>query len=591
MTVKGLRHGLRRAWPARTLIAGLAALAIVTTTLAAPAVAAPPALPSTERTSPAVASLSSGRTDLFWRSSAGDLIHQYRPSGGSWTRTRNLGGDLASQPVAVSWAPGRMDVFARDTDNTLAHRWYTAGRWSAWQSLGGTLSSAPAVTSWAPGRLDLFIRGSGGGLRHTSYQSGSGWSSWRSLGGTLTSSPTAASWAPGRLDVFARGTGNTLRHKWFNSGSGWSGWETLGGNLYSQPAVASPAEGQLDVVMRGATPMWLKRYARGQGWSAWRSLGGSAASGPTATATGDTVRIAARWSGGRAYLTTRSSPTATWSSWTGADPYRPFRRLGTWVDVFDYATLDPAAAVADMRARGVRTLYLSTARFNGTSDFFDAAEAGAWLDEAHAAGIRVVGWYLPAYGNMTRDVRRTVAIANFVSPGGQRFDAVGVDIERLDEVTRAQFNTRLVTHLQQVRAQTDAVIAAIVPSPFATDPGNNWAGFPWAAVGANSDVVIPMALWSFRDACPGSEVCPYSAAQVYTWVRDQTQRARSLSGRPVHVEGGVDDPGEERTPVTVARVERFVDAVTDGGAIGASHYDYATTRPALWPALAPLNDL
>ena len=569
----------------------LTALVISAGVLAVPASAAPSALPAVELSSPAVTSLSSGRTDLFWRSAGGDLIHQYRPSGGSWTRNLNRGGNLVSQPAAVSWGPGRIDVFARGTDNALWHRVLTSGGWSSWESLGGTLSSAPAVASWEPGRLDVFIRGSGGGLQHRWFISGTGWSPWRSRGGVLSSSPAVTSWAPGRLDVFARGTDNTLRHIWFVAGTGFSAWESLGGSLGSQPAAASPASAQLDVVMRSGTTIRLKRFVRGSGWTGWTSLGGTPTSGPAAADVGSIVRVAARWPSGQVYLKVRSAPGAAWSSWTAADPYRPFRRLGTWVDVFDYGSLDPATAVADMQARGVRTLYLSTARFNGTTDFFDAAEAGQWLDEAHDAGIRVVGWYLPAYGDMTRDVRRTVAIANFVSPGGQRFDAVGVDIERLDEVTRDQFNTRLVTHLQQVRAQTDAVISAIVPSPFATDTGNNWEGFPWSAVGATSDVVIPMALWSFRDACPGADVCPYSAEQVYQWVLDQTRRARSMTGRPVHVEGGVDDPGVERTPVTPARVQRFVDAVIDGGAIGGSHYDYATTTADLWPILSGLNSL
>jgi hypothetical protein len=584
------RYWRGRAGSGRSAMAALVGLIVGVGVLAQPATAAPPAVPADELGSPAVTSLSSGRVDVFTRSSAGELIHRYRPSGGWWGRSTNLGGAITSQPAAVSWAPGRMDVFARGGDNRLWHIWYTGGRWSRWESLGTMrLTSAPAVASWQSGRLDVFARGSTGQLHHKWFESGSGWSAWTARGGSLTSSPAAASWAPGRLDVFARGAGNTLRHVWFASGSGWSSWESLGGDLHTQPAVASPGLEQLDVVMRGATPMWHKRFVRGQGWSAWRSLGGDATSGPAAVATGDTVRVAARWPSGRVYLTTRPSPTAAWSSWSGADPHRPFRGLGTWVDVFDYASLDPQAAVADMRARGVRTLYLSTGRFNGTSDFFDATEAGAWLDAAHAAGIRVVGWYVPAYGDMDRDVRRTVAISDFVSPGGQRFDAVGVDIERLDEVTRAQFNTRLVTHLQLVRGQTEAMIAAIVPSPFATAAGNNWEGFPWAAVGASSDVVVPMALWSFRDSCPGTQVCPFTPDQVYQWVRDQTQQARALTGRPVHVEGGVDDPGVERTPVTPARVQRFVDAVADGGAIGGSHYDYATTDPDLWSILDDLN--
>ena len=291
---------------------------------------------------------------------------------------------------------------------------------------------------------------------------------------------------------------------------------------------------------------------------------------------------------GYVYERSRAGPATPWGGWYAVDPLASFRRLGTWVDVFDYASLDPTTTIPAMRSAGVRVLYLSTARFNGTTDLFDADEAGRWLDLAHQHGMKVVGWYLPAYGDMARDVRRTVALARFVSPGGQRFDAVGVDIERLDEVALAEFNTLLVTHLAQVRAEVDAMVGAIVPSPYATDAGNRWEGFPWAAVGRNSEVVVPMALWSFRSNPDGTA---FTADQVYAWVLDQTRRAGSLAGRPVTVEGGVDDPGNERTPVTSDRVSRFVDAVTAGGAIGGSHYDYATTSASLWPILTRLNGL
>jgi hypothetical protein len=37
------------------------------------------------------------------------------------------------------------------------------------------------------------------------------------------------------------------------------------------------------------------------------------------------------------------------------------------------------------------------------------------------------------------------------------------------------------------------------------------------------------------------------------------------------------------------RVQRFVDAIRDGGAIGGSHYDYATTESGLWPILDDVN--
>jgi hypothetical protein len=259
------------------------------------------------------------------------------------------------------------------------------------------------------------------------------------------------------------------------------------------------------------------------------------------------------------------------------------------VDTLDYAELDPAASVTDMAARGVRTLFLSTGRFNSSQDFFDEAKMAAWLDAAHAAGIQVVGWYVPGYGDLARDVRRTVAIGSYVSPGGQRFDAVGVDIERFGplpggEVDHATFNARVVPHLAQVRAGTAAVIAAIVPSPYTTDPGARWTGFPWAGIGPNSEVVVPMALWSFRSG--------FTAAQVKDWVTDQIDRTQALTGRRVHVEGGV--IGEGTTPVTPERVQAFVDATIGAGAIGGGQYDYNTMNSpgepvSLWQVLAGLN--
>jgi hypothetical protein len=338
--------------------------------------------------------------------------------------------------------------------------------------------------------------------------------------------------------------------------------------------------------------MQLRSFAPGTGWSAWTALGPSTyTSGPGITSTADGVQLAARRADGYLYRNIRSTPDAGWSGWRRIDRYLPFRRLATWVDTLDYAELDPGASVTDMATRGVRTLFLSTGRFNSSQDFFDEAKMAAWLDAAHSAGIRVVGWYVPGYGDLARDVRRTVAIGSYVSPGGQRFDAVGVDIERFGpapggEVDHATFNARVVPHLEQVRAGTAAVIAAIVPSPYATDPGSRWTGFPWAGIGPNSEVVVPMALWSFRSG--------FTAAQVKDWVTDQVDRTQALTGRRVHVEGGV--IGEGTTPVTPDRVQAFVDATIGAGAIGGGQYDYNTMNSpgepvSLWQVLAGLNAL
>jgi hypothetical protein len=571
---------------ALAVVAGLPAL---TSGGGTAAEAAAVSLPVTEAGTRAVVSPNQGRRDVLW-SSGGTLRHQYRLPGGSWGRPLDLGGSLRSQPAVVSWAPGRFDVFARGTDNRLKWRTWRAGTWSAWRSLGGVLTSAPTVASWGKGRLDVFVRGADNGLYQRTYASGT-WSPWRERGGSLTSSPAAASWGVGRIDVVARTTGADLMHRSYRTGVGWSAWRNLGGALSSQPAAAAPVSGRLDVFFRAGTGQIRTRcLVLGAGWSRARSIGDMAfTSGPGATAVGDDVVVVALRNNRTVFQAVRPRPGGSWSPWRSIDMLLPFRKLATWVDVLDYASLSPSAAVADMKNRGVRTLLLSTARFNSSSDFHDEAEMGEWLDEAHSAGLRVVGWYVPAYGDMARDVRRTVAIADYVSPHGQRFDAVAVDIERYGtsgEVDLATFNARVVPHLRTVRSRSDALIGAIVPSPYATDPGNNWEGFPWPGIGPNSEVTVPMALWSFRRNANGT---PFSATQVHDWVVDQIDRTQALTGGPVHVEGGVDDPGTENTPVTVARVAAFVEAVLDGGAIGGSHYDYATTRPELWPILAGIN--
>ena len=556
--------------------------------------AAAPALayPTVERDSPAVTSLSPGRIDVFWRSASGTLLHRYRPAGGSWTRTLDLGGAIASQPTAISWGKGRLDVFARGTDGAVWQRTYSSGAWGTWRSRGGSATSAPAVASQGRGSLDLFVRNASGAISHRRYRDGS-WGSWRSIGGSATSSPTAVSWGAGRLDVFVRGTDGRLNQRKWRASSGWSRWTSTPGVLRSQPAVASPGSGYLDIVARNSDgTLRLRRRIPGEGYTSWRNLDASATAGPAITAVGDDVRLVVR-DGGTFRTRLRTSPTRSFGNWSRIDRLRPFRGLGTWVDVFDYG-LSPEASVADMQARGVRTLYLSTGRFSSTSDLHDEALIGRWLDAAHGAGIRVVGWYVPGYGDVTRDVRRTVAIERYVSPGQQRFDAVGVNIERFrnpgdpigtftGEVFRDEFHTRSISHLRKVRERTDMMVTAIVPTPYTARPGNRWEGFRYDDVGRYSDVTIPMVLWSFRSG--------YTASQVRTYVAGEIRTTRARTGDPVHVEGGVDDAGTEPTPVTSTTIGAFVDGAFDGGAIGGSHYDYATTQPRYWTILQRLNGL
>jgi Repeat of unknown function (DUF346) len=93
-------------------------------------------------------------------------------------------------------------VFIRSTDNQLMHKWWYGTRWSGWEPLGGTLTSAPGAVAWAPGRIDVVARDSGNGIQHTWFDGA--WHPFESLGGASAGDRAAGRGvvghrAPGRL--------------------------------------------------------------------------------------------------------------------------------------------------------------------------------------------------------------------------------------------------------------------------------------------------------------------------------------------------------------------------------------------------------
>lgn len=580
-------------------VASLALAGLLTSALLplAPASAAQYAdTAAVERRSPALVATGGRTLAAFAVGRASELTSQLRDDAGRWGVVRSLGGRLTSSPTAASMSPGRVDVFARGGEGQLVQKYAVAGRWAGWQHLGGKLISAPSVVSWGPRRLDVFALGTDSALWHKWFD-GRRWSPWERLGGRLASAPAAVAMTAGRLDVFARGRDGTLQHLYY-AGS-WSRFTSLGGALHSQPAAASTADGRLDVVVRGSDgALQHTSFVRGRGWSGFAPVAGALDSGPALVSVpGGGLVAGARDRGGQ--LLTRELPAGgQWTPWTAttggvagiaaAGP-AAFRGLGAWVDLYDYqlsgASLQRDSALDDLRRQGVRTVYLQTSRFSVGFDM--ASRAAGWVDAAHARGLQVVGWYLPGYGDLARDLRRTLAIAKLRTPAGGRFDALGVDIEAhtgvgsSNEVDRPTMNRRAVDNLRDVRARTSLAVAAITPQPTATDGrGESWEGFPWQGVARYSDVVLPMSYWpsSCRDAC----VRDYTATNA--------RSAASWTKLPVHMAGrGYTNRGG--SPVTDRDITAFVDGALAAGVVGGSVYDYASTRTrtAWWPDQRRLN--
>jgi hypothetical protein len=255
-----------------------------------------------------------------------------------------------------------------------------------------------------------------------------------------------------------------------------------------------------------------------------------------------------------------------------------YEGLGTWVDIFDGTVLaKPEAAVARMRDLGVTTLYLQTSNYTQKVDLVRPTALERFIDAAHANGLRVVAWYLPSLGNVARDLRRSLAAVRFRSPTGNAFDSFALDIEA--EVVRSA-KTRSTRLLGLSRALRQAVgpnypLGAIVPSPRGMElrPAY-WPGFPYEGLAKSYDVFMPMGYFTYRYK---------SAAAARAYTEANLEILRTETGNEalvVHAVGGL------AGPATLAQVRAFSTAAADGGAIGASLYDYATTSAAEWRVLS-----
>lgn len=252
-----------------------------------------------------------------------------------------------------------------------------------------------------------------------------------------------------------------------------------------------------------------------------------------------------------------------------------FSGNGAWVDVYDWSpTFTKGAASfgpADVDAladRGVQVLYIQTSRWNVPDDVLDPVLLRSIVARAHAAKMRVIGWYLPTFADPLADLRRFGAMRSV------GVDGIAVDIEdtTVDLATR---NERLVLESALLRWWLpDTPLAAVVLPPVVTDVINPryWPQFPWARLAPLYDVWMPMSYWTNRTAESGYR-------DAYRYTAENVDRLRANLGRPkapVSVVGGIADA------VTPADVAGFVRAANERGAIGGSLYDARTMTAGLW---------
>jgi hypothetical protein len=255
----------------------------------------------------------------------------------------------------------------------------------------------------------------------------------------------------------------------------------------------------------------------------------------------------------------------------------PFAGLGTWVDIYSTAAwADPEAAVATMAANGVHTLYLETGNYSHAADVFRPALAGRFIDAAHAAGMKVVAWYLPAFLNVKHDTHKALGAIRFHSATGQRFDGFALDIEATVVKSLALRDHRLITLSARLHhaVRPKYPLGAITPSPVGMSP-YFWPNIPYSSLTRYYKAFLPMAYSTLRGI--------HSRTGTANFLASTVSEIRTASGDPtfpIHLIGGLSGYMGPR------ETTGFLRALAQAKPAGYSVYAFDQTTPALWRALA-----
>ena len=254
----------------------------------------------------------------------------------------------------------------------------------------------------------------------------------------------------------------------------------------------------------------------------------------------------------------------------------PFAGLGTWVDIYSTEWANPEAAVAAMARHRVRTLYLETGNYSHAAAVFRPTDAGRFIDAAHAAGIRVVAWYLPAFLIVKNDARKALAAIRFRSATGEQFDGFALDIEATTVRSLSLRDRRLISLSSRIRYAVGRTypLGAITPSPVGMSP-TYWPDIPYRTLSHYYKAFLSMAYFTLRGIKTRSAARAFLASTVTD--------IRTASGRPkfpIHIIGGLS--GSMNPKATAG----FMQAVGQTKPAGYSLYAFGQTTPAAWRALA-----
>lgn len=262
-------------------------------------------------TSAAMVARNGGGSEVYYALRGGAVVSR-TVVGGVWSATTAFGGVLIGAPAATR-VGNDVVVVGRGGDSALWWMRRTNGVWSAWQTLGGVLSAAPAVTGSADGRIDVFARGTNNQTFTRTLRPGAAWTPWSTVEGYAVTGPAAVATSSGRIELMTIGGDNAVWRRTLGT-TGWSAWTSLSGRTYSPPAVTyDAAVGRLLVLVRGTDHALYSRELAG----GWQRRAGVLIDGPgAAVVAANQVQIVVR--GTDTAFHTQSFVSGAWSGFTRA---------------------------------------------------------------------------------------------------------------------------------------------------------------------------------------------------------------------------------------------------------------------------------
>jgi hypothetical protein len=150
-----------------------------------------------------------------------------------------LGGELTSQPGAVSLGGGAYAVFVRGTDGAVWQHVFSGTAWDAWQRVGGqVLPGTGPTAAYLTGTGHIYV-GVVGTDRQIYLKVANLSTGFFSIGSQTTGSPALAAISPSTLAAFSCGTDGTGYYTTYTEADGPTGWQSMGGRLTSGLAAAT----------------------------------------------------------------------------------------------------------------------------------------------------------------------------------------------------------------------------------------------------------------------------------------------------------------------------------------------------------------